>query len=205
MAEIKSGASTDLLTIDPVSKAARVINYNLDGTYNGKKATYRAAVLIPFVAAVTANVPFFLIEGSSTKTVIVKRITVTGPSLTAVQYLAVNVGKYSTAASGGTSTSAPMVPTDSNNAAATAAFVKYYTVAPTAGTLVGSIASARPLLQATVAVATSLPPLLTFDFGDTPETKGIVLRGTTQGCGLFFPVAPASAVTMSVDIEWTEE
>ncbi len=203
--EIKSGVSTDVQTIDPISKAARVTLYNIDGSYGGEKCTYRASVLVPFVAAVTANVPWFLIEGSASKTVIIKRIAVSGATLTAVAYLTVNVAKYSTYASGGTAISAPMVPMDSTFPAATAAFVKYYTVSPTAGALVGSIATSRTLFQSTTAVGTSIPRDFVFDFGDMPETKGIVLRGTTQGLGLIWPVAPATAVTLSVDIEWTEE
>jgi hypothetical protein len=205
MAVIKSGASSDLLTIDPTSKAARVTLYNSDGSYNGEKATYRAATIIPFVPAVTINVPWFLIEGSASKTIVVKRIAVSGASLTAVAYLAVNVVKFSTAASGGTAISAPMVPMDSNFPAATAAFVKYYTAVPTAGTIVGSIATNRSLFQSTTAAAAGLPRDYVFDFGDMPETRGIVLRGTTQGCGLIWPVAPATTVTLAVDIEWTEE
>ena len=41
--------------------------------------------------------------------------------------------------------------------------------------------------------------------GDMPETKGVVLRGTSQGLGLVWATAPGSAVTLAVDIEWTEE
>ena len=205
MAVIKSGASTDLLTIDATSKAARVTPYNSDGSYAGEKATYRAATLVPFVPAVAANVPWFLIEGSATKTIIVKRIAVSGATLTAVAYLTVNVAKFSTAASGGTATSAPLVPMDSNFAAATAAFVKYYTAVPTAGTLVGSIATSRTLFQATTAAAAGLTRDYVFDFGDMPETKGVVLRGAAHGLGLIWPVAPATTPTISVDIEWTEE
>ncbi len=205
MAVIKSGASSDQLTVDPLSKAARVTLYNLDGSYNGEKATYRASTLIPFVPAVTINIPFFLIEGSATKIITVKRIAVSGATLTAVAYLTINVAKYSTAASGGTATSAPMVPVDSNHPAATAAFVKYYTAVPTAGTLVGSIATSRTLFQATTAAAAGLPRDFGFDFGDMPETKGIVLRGTSQGLGLIFPVVPATTPTLAIDIEWTEE
>ncbi len=205
MAVIKSGVTTDQLTVDPTSKAARVTLYSNDGSYCGEKATYRAATLIPFVPAVTINIPWFLIEGSASKTVIVKRIAVSGATLTAVAYLAVNVVKFSTAASGGTATSAPMVPMDSTFPAATAAFVKYYTAVPTAGTTIGSIATNRCLFQATVAAATGLTRDYVFDFGDMPETKGIVLRGTTQGLGLIWPVVPASTCTLAVDIEWTEE
>lgn len=203
--ELKSGAASDLLTIDAVSKAARVTLYGSDGSYLGVKSTYRAATLIPFVPAVTINVPWFLIEGSASKTIIVKRIAVSGATLTAVAYLAVNVAKFSTAAAGGTATAAPLVPVDSSSPAATASFVKYYTAVPTAGATIGSIATSRTLFQATVAAAAGLPRDFVFDFGDMPETKGVVLRGTSQGLGLIWPVVPASTVTLAVDIEWTEE
>jgi hypothetical protein len=204
MALIKSGASSDELTIDPVSKAARVTLYNSDGTYNGEKTTYRAATADPFVSATNADVPFFLLEGSATKTIIVKRIAVSGITLTAVAYLALNVCKFSTAATGGTPVAALLVPLDSNFPAATAT-VKHYTAAPTAGTLVGTAATARILGQATTAAAAGLPRDFVFDFGDMPETKGLVVRGTSQGVGLVWATAPASTPTLSVDIEWTEE
>jgi hypothetical protein len=205
MAVIKSGASSDNLTIDATSKAARVTLYDVEGNPLSKKATYRASTLTAFVPAVTAARPIFLIEGSASKTITVKRISFSGASLTAVQYLSINVSKYSTAASGGTSTSAPMVPLDSNSAAATAAFVRYYTAVPTAGTLVGDIASVRFLAQATTAAAGGPTFAYTFNFGDITESGGVVLRGTSQGLALSFPTAPASTITLSADIEWTEE
>ena len=204
MAIIKSGASSDQLTIDATSKAARVTLYNSDGTYSGVKRTYRAATIDALVTATTADVPFFLIEGSATQTIVVKRIAVSGCTLTAVAYLLVNVTKHSTAATGGTSTTLTGVPVDSTSAAATAT-VKAYTAAPTAGTLVGTVASNRTLAQATTAAAAGIPRDFVFDFGDMADTKGLVLRGTGQGVALVWGTAPATAVTLAVDIEWTEE
>ena len=167
--------------------------------------TYRACSIDPFAAATTADVPWFLIEGSATKTVTVKRIVVSGFSLTDIAYAAINVVKYSTAASGGTATTAPQIPLDTANAAGTASLVKYYTAAPTPGTTVGNIASRRVLLQDTTAAAAGIPNIVEFNFGDIPHSHGVVLRGIAQGLGLEWPVAPATAVTMSVDVEWTEE
>lgn len=204
MAIIKSGATSDNLTIDATSKAARISPYDTAGTYRGKKKTYRASSEA-FVAAVTADTPWFLIEGSSSKTITVTRMTVSGCTLTAVAYIVVAVAKYSTAASGGTSTLADQVPLDSNDAAGTANLVRYYTVGPTAGSLVGLIASKRTLMEATTAAATGQTEQLIFNFSDTDETGGVVLRGTSQGLGLIFPVAPASAVTLTADVEWVEE
>ncbi len=204
MAVIKSGASSDQLTVDATSKAARVTLYNTDGTIGCEKATYRASTIIPLVAAVTVNVPFFNIIGSATKTVTVKRITVSGMTLTAVGYFAINVEKLSTASSGGTSTTLVATPLDSNNPAVTAV-VKAYTVAPTKGSLVGTIASWRALWQATTAAAAGVTDYFVFNFGDMPETRGVTLRGVAQELALTFPVVLASAGTLAVDVEWTEE
>ena len=201
---IVSGATSDVATVDPTSKAVRVTSYTLDGTYDGEKATYRASTIIPLVAAVTVNVPFFNIIGGASKTIKVRRIRVSGMTLTAVGYFAINVEKLSTASSGGTSTTLPSVPCDSNDAAAQAV-VKAYTVAPTKGNLVGTIASWRALWQATTAAAAGTTTDHVFNFGDISNTRGVVLRGVTQEIALTFPVVLASAGTLAIDVEWTEE
>ncbi len=204
MAVIKSGVTSDQLTIDATSKAARVTLYNNDGSYGAEKPTYRASTIIPLVVAVTVNVPFFNIIGSASKTVTIKRIAISGATLTAVGYFTVNVVRLSSASSGGTSTTLVNVQMDTNDPAATAV-VKAYTAAPTMGSLVGTIATNRCLWQATVAAAAGLTRDYLFEFGDMPETKGIRLRGVSQEMALLFPVVLASAGTLSVDIEWTEE
>lgn len=204
MASIKSGVTSDLMTVDPISKAARVSLYNLDGSYNGQKATYRASTIIPLVVAVTANRTIFNIIGSASKTIVVKRICISGGTLTAVGYFTVNVVRYSTATTGGTSTVLVAVPLDTSDSAATAV-VRAYTAVPTDGALVGTLATNRWLWQATVAAAAGLTRDFVFDFGDMPQTGGITLRGVTQELALVFPVVLASAGTLSIDIEWTEE
>lgn len=172
----------------------------------GVKATYRAATTSTFAAAAGAAM-FFAIGGSSTKTVIVQRIKISGLTLTAVEYLSAVAEKWSTAPTGGTSTALTKVPTDSGDAAATATLVQVYTAAPTEGTLVGTVVSQRLLGQATTAAASGQPvDTLEFDFRNAGEGKsGIYLRGTAQVLSLAFGAAPASAVTMSLEVEWTEE
>lgn len=93
---------------------------------------------------------------------------------------------------------------DTNDPAATAV-IKAYTAVPTDGALVGTIATNRCLWQATAAAAAGLTRDYLFDFGDMPETGGIVLRGVAQEVALLFPVVLASAGTLAVDIEFTEE
>jgi hypothetical protein len=206
MAVIKSGVTSDQLTIDATSKAARVTPYDVLGNYRGVKRTYRAASIIPYVPAVTADRTIFTIGGSATTVVTVKRIIVTGSTLTAVAYITINAVRYSTATTGGTSTNLPQVALDTNNAAGTAAQVRTYTAVATDGTLVGTIASQRVLMQATTAAAAGMvhEPMI-FNFGDMDDIQGMVLRGTSQECALVFPVAPATTPTIAVMVEWTEE
>lgn len=194
-----------LLIVDPVSGALRSSPYDLLGNYRGPKATYRAATTANVVAAAGAAM-FAVIGGSATKTIIVQRITLSGPTLTAVAYNSYVIEKWSTAPSGGTATALTAVPHDSNSAASTAAIVQVYTVAPTEGTLVGTVGCKRVLMQATTAAAAGIPDVVEFDFrGMAGETTGVVLRGTAQNLSVAFGAAPASAVTLGVEIEWTEE
>jgi hypothetical protein len=169
------------------------------------KPTYRAATAAALVAA-AGTAPFFAIQGSSTKTIKVQRIEISGLTLTAVAYLNINAAKYSTAVSAGTATALTKVPDDSLAPAATANLVNVYTAAPTAGTKVGDIDSKRIMGQSTTAAAAGIPDIVTFDyrsvaFGMHPP----VLRGTAEGFALYFNSAPATAVTMSLWVEWTEE
>jgi len=203
--EIKSGAGTDLLTIDPVSKAGRVLVYDQYGNNQGVKKTYRAASNVPFVPAVTANRVIALIEGSSTKKVTIKRIVISGVTLTAVAYLTFNVRKYSTAAVAGTRTVLTPVQMDSNDSDASVNTCCVLTAVATEGSLVGDIASRRTLAQATTAAAAGVTEQLIFEFGTDNDNHGIVLRGVAQGVGVVMPVAAATTPTLSIEIEWTEE
>lgn len=173
------------------------------------KSTYRAgtATAANGVVVAAANVaPFACIYGSASKTVIVQRMYLSGASLTAVQYASYVVAKYSTAVSAGTATALTAVPLDSNSAAATVTNLNVYTAAPTAGTLVGTVSVKRTLLQATTAAAAGIPDVIEFDFRTMgSETSGIYLRGTGQGVCVNFGAAPASAVTLSFTVEWTEQ
>jgi len=170
------------------------------------KVTYRASTIIPLVTAVTATVPIWNLIGSATKTVIVKRIRISGISIaTAVNYLGINLLKNSTATTGGTSTTLVNVPLDSLSAAATAV-IKAYTVGGTAGTLIGHIVSDRVIAPITgTAAALQFAPDIIFNFADIGGSGGIVLRSAAEEIALQYPVAAATVPTLSIDVEWTEE
>lgn len=170
----------------------------------GGKVTYRAATTAPFVAAAGAAM-FFAICGSSTKTIYIQRIRIAGLTLTAVAYLGIVAEKWSTAPTGGTATALTKVPTNSSDAAATANLCSVYTAAPTEGTLVGTVAAHRVLGQSTTAAAAGFPDWWELDFRNRGENTALKLAGTAETLSLAFAAAPASAVTMSLEVEWTEE
>lgn len=199
---------TSCVQVDKPASGANTAGASLNRP--ATKSTYGAATKTAtdngVVVAAASAAPFACIYGSATKTVILQRLFLSGGTLTAVAYNQYVVGKYSTAVSGGTATALAATPYDSNSAASSATNLNVYTAAPTAGNLVGTISAKRTLLQATVAAAAGIPDVIEFDFRTTgSETSGIYLRGTAQGVCVNFGVAPATAVTLAVRLEWTEQ
>jgi hypothetical protein len=76
--EIKSGASTDLMTVDPVSKAARVTQYKTDGTLLNTEfiAEYMVSASILTTAALATTVGFFTIRNGATRTMVLKEVSI---------------------------------------------------------------------------------------------------------------------------------
>lgn len=176
-------------------------------TINGAaRATYRAATAALLTTATTLGIPFFIIQGSASKIVKLQRIIISGISLTAVAYININLAKYSTAPTGGTATVLAKVPLDSSYPAATANLVQVYTAVPTAGTKVGDISVRRNMGQATTATAAGVPEEIIFDLRSSgAESAAPVLRGIAEGFGVYWQTAPASAPSLQLTVEWTEE
>ena len=172
--------------------------------------TYRAATPNTVVAE-AGSAAFFVISGSASVERRVRKIRVSGSTLTTLAVGSVVVEKWSTTAfSGGTATTLTRVPVDSAfPAAQTDGLVQVYTAAPTEGTLVGTIACRRHVWKSSTIVDAPFADL-EFDFTDmdSPGSQappGVPLHGTTQSLSLAFGAAPASAITLAVEVEWTEE
>jgi hypothetical protein len=162
--------------------------------------SYRA--VFSAIVAPAGVAPFFTISGptSTGRQLTIKRLTVSGPTLTAVAYLNFLSTKYSTAHSAGTSTTATLVPL-SSSMFASGTVVRGYTVAPTAGTSVGDIGAFRLLGQATTAAASGSTEWFDYTFNDESSP---VLFNSNESIAIRFGTAPASAVTLSVTVEWDE-
>lgn len=205
MAVIKSGATSDQLTIDPTSKAARVTLYDPEGNVLSKKvATYSAALGLTNTAAGTGV--FLSIQGSSTKTVRVHKVVITGTVATAAVYGSVVCNKrISSVTSGGTATTLTPIAHDSASGAYSAV-VKYYTALGTAGGGGGTIAAQSDYFPITATVSSEPANLLFLPQQDTgAETQDWVLRGTNECLEFAFSATTTNAPTLTVWVTFTEE
>ncbi len=163
---------------------------------DGAKPTYSASS-VPIVQATTAGA-LFVLQGSSTKTIRLTKCDVSGIGTTAVT-IDISLVKWSSAPSAGTTGTAPVItPHDSTNAAGTAV-ASIYTVAPTTGTVVGTVRTGKLCCNLTTVAGNPV----TWDFGIRPA-QAPILRGTTQ----YFAVVASALVTggsIDVYMEFTEE
>lgn len=202
MATIVSGASSDILTIDATSKAARVTLYGTDGslTTGGSKQTFTASSAAFSTVATPTDV--FAITGTASKTVKITKMWISGVQTTAGVITTLMI-KRSTANSGGTSASVTAVAHDSNNSSATATVLQY-TANPTTGTTVGNVWSGKH----------SVPAAATAGIGgfcgvlvDFVELYGqpVVLRGTSQVLAINLNSVTLTGGSIHCGVTWTEE
>jgi hypothetical protein len=188
-------------TTIPAPTAAQTVAIQLDSTGSqyvngeGRKATYSA-----FASFTSTNGDIALLPGSGTKTIRVTRVEVSLTTTGTAAIESVSLLKRSTADTAGTSSAMTAVPHDSNFSAASAAPLSY-TVAPTQGTLVGTLRGVLFNDQ-----SASLPGSATWlwEFGTRNGASSIVLRGTAQQLCVSLGTAVATQ-TAQVSFEWTEE
>ncbi len=180
---------------------------NTAAPIDGQKASYSAAKLGLVPASSATDI--FTITGSSTKTVRITRIEISGTTTSATPAaLDIVLLKRSTANTGGTSTGSPTpVPHDINDAAATAT-VLAYTANPTTGTLVGNLRNQKLMLMLATYTATDFPTddKIIWDFGNRAGERAIVLRGTGDVLAINLNGVTATATaSLDIAIEFTEE
>jgi hypothetical protein len=163
---------------------------------DGFKTTYSVAIA-NLVPATTAGDLFVL--SWVAKVVRLTRVQISGTATTATT-LDVTLVRRSTADSAGTSTSPAIVAHDSASGAASST-IKAYTVAPTAGTLVGLICAAKLLLAVPAASGGSVP--VTWEFGERPA-QAPVLRAALQSLAVTISAIPTGG-SLNVSMEFTEE
>lgn len=206
--KILSGASTDELTIDPVSKSGRSTLYDAAGralTFQSKSTFYGAGSFTP---AATPN-DLVTIFGSASKTVRVYSMRI-GAVNTAAGSQVFFLSKRSAVTTGGVFVTGVPVPADSTDAA-TAVF-GHYTTDPTPGTAVGTIniikVGSPAAVPATWAGITDFAQWELIPLADSGLSvfKAVVLNGVAQGLAINF--ADAALVAGQIhhyNIVWSEE
>ncbi len=147
------------------------------------KATYRTVFNDLSAPSGTA----VALIGAAGVTVRVLQVQIAKPSANQTPLV---LAKFSTAPTGGSSTSPTPVPFDSDDAAASAT-INLYTTIPTDGSLVGSV------FDADIASGDVVYEV----FGEHQNSQAIVLRGT----GEYLAIQPSVVATLNGFIEWTEE
>lgn len=210
MATIKSGASSDQLTVDPTSKAARATDYTSAGREVSRqsKATFSASGFFTPPATPSDMVTIF---GSASKTIrlVAFRISTTNTAAGSQQFFLIRRNAVNTA---GTFIAGTPVTADSGDGAAPTATVGHYTANPSAlGTSIGNVnikrvasPAAIPATWAGIAQDAGVDML---DYMVNSQIdKPITLIGTAQGlCLNFNGVALVAGQTHVWQIVWTEE
>lgn len=160
------------------------------------RTTYSAAVAA--LAPASSATDIFTITGSSTKTVRIMSISITGTQTTAAQRDIILL-RRSTANSGGTSSVVAITSHDPQSAPATAV-VRSYTANPTLGTLVGRVRARKLLVSTTSGTSGEFA----VDFGTRPS-QAMVLRGEGQVFAVNLNGITSTGGSFNISVEWTEE
>lgn len=173
---------------------------------NTKRPTYAAVALSLPPAASTTDIA--CITGSSTKTIRITKITVSGTAATLVTVPITLVNRVS-ADTGGTAatTTANWANTigklDSNDAAATATLISYSANPTIVDTTPTYIRTGNVTLPVTSAGVTTVP--LYWEFGLNLYTKHYNLRGAAQQACLNLNATSITTGLLQASIEWTED
>lgn len=205
---IRSGATTDELTIDATSKAGRVTPYDAAGRSLAPQSKLTYAAAGAFTPAATPN-DLVIIFGSASKTVRLVSLRM-GTTNTAAGSQTFFVHKKSALPSGGVFVPATMIPLDSANGGATATNVGHYTTDPTAGASLGNInvkkVASPVLVPATFAGIVQVADHEMLPVDQWGMAQPVTLRGVGEGVGINFnDAALVSGQIHHYTIVWMEE
>lgn len=199
--------------------ASAVATTNADADYSSinvdkySNLTVKGAIVPTYMASTATFTPaatatdIFHIGGSSTKTLKILRIILSGTQTTLGGSSLHSLIKRSSANSGGTPVAATLVSADSGFPAATA-LVEHYTANPTLGGTVagfGTFYNPRTTIPA-AASPLAIPVIFDFDIKSMMNGHPIVLRGTSEEVAINLGgTTPSGAANYSITIFWTEE
>lgn len=182
------------LALPALSQTAVVISQQ---SVVNKLGTYQAASKNFTLAATPTDV--CTLTGSASKTIYVKKISVSGLKTTA-GLSQVTLYKRTVADTGGTAVALTEVAADSTNATAAAA-AAHYTANPTTGT--GTIIYSNYMSFQAPAGTTDIQPHL-IEFGGIDLSQYLVLRGTAEQVAVNLDGATLTGGVFNCSWEWME-
>ena len=205
MAVIKSGATSDQLTIDPTSKAGRVSQYDTTGRILclQSKSTYGVSTT-PVTPPATPT-DMATIFGSASKTIYIYGVSFSSTQTTA-GVNRIYLIKRSAINTGGTSAAPTIVKYDSGSLAATATVLSY-TVNPAGlGASVGNISVENVYSPILSTGTSSLNQDMYARTSAFELSTPIILRGVAEGlCLNFNGAALPAGLSVIANFIWTEE
>jgi hypothetical protein len=167
----------------------------------GTAASY-AAYQSAFIPLADPVLPFFILRGSASKIIRLRKIRVSWAAVTGNSAPNIlHAGRY-TAISGGTPITVVSTRKDTTSPIATAV-ASQYSAFPSASLLEGFLFGDY-MQWTTNAAGVAGPTILEFDFG-VDGMQPLTLRGVNESLGLGITALAASGGLMSVGIFWTEE
>lgn len=196
-----SSEKSDHLTIDPISNAARINWFP-----RGKKAFFRAANPFDRIA-LPSTASFFVISGSSCKTMRLHQIRASGFSITTLAVQSIELKKWASQPIGGSpELDFDKVALDPEGPGATISLLQtYFGSSPTDGILIGRLGCGRQIIKSDTLVDGAEFFSAEWKFPFSPGSRGAVLRGDKECFSLACGAAPASFLTFCIEVEWSEE
>jgi len=205
MAVIKSGATSDQLTIDPTSKAGRVSQYDTAGRILclQSKSTYGVSTT-PVTPPATPT-DMATIFGSASKTIYIYGVSFSSTQTTA-GVNRIYLIKRSAINTGGTSAAPTIVKYDSGSLAATATVLSYTANPAGLGASVGNISVENVYSPILSTGTSSLNQDMYARTSAFELSTPIILRGVAEGlCLNFNGAALPAGLSVIANFIWTEE
>lgn len=204
MSLIKSGATSDYLTIDPTSNAARCTVYSTGGRrLTGHQSTYSAANTFNLAASATEIVR---ISGSSTNTIYVHSFVLSYQGSVAASRT-MNLNKSNALSTGGTSIPCTTVVSHDSSNPVQSATVLHWTASPSvvASNNINKMSVAAPVVVPGAFVGITRNPQTEL----LPKVNGIVKPVVLRGVNECLVVNMLTAITFfdicAYRVLWTEE
>jgi hypothetical protein len=205
--EVAVGATYN--TVPPAPTSGSTIPLQADSVGSlyvdetGRTPTFRASqsAFTPLANAIT---PFFVIQGSATKVVRVRRVAITWACTTGNSALNLIRLRRFSAISGGTFSVVTPTPDDTLNPASTAA-VSQYSALPTVATAYNLGVMRGEYMQWTTNTSSLVaPPNIIWEFGNDGG-QAATLRGVNDWFGIELSAVAAAGALMTISVMWTEE